>query len=189
MRGSAIPGSGPSPVQVPAVFSTTSASDRSTAVRVSANALLRHEHGRALDAPLAQVGQRRVCRRKIVPPHVRLNRHRRRKRQELAGILPGQVCNRPHDALSPQQPVRKRRYITHVDAGADHATASFHAGQRFRNEPSDRREEDRSIERLRRRIGRSPCPYAAQPSREELRRFVARGSEGVDLASFMNRMA
>src|SRR5207244_7999947 len=54
-----------------------------------------------------------------------------------------------------------------------------------RDECADRREEERGVELLGRRLVGAAGPSGAEPSREILRRAVARPGEGVDLAALV----
>ena len=162
---------------------------RASRVLCSSSSLIRarHQHGGAADAAFAQVGQRAVRVGQIVALGVHLDRHLRREREEVARVLARQVRDRADDALLPEQTIGKRRHVAHVDAGADDDAAGRDVRQRFGNEAADRREDDRRVERLGRRLVRSAGPGHAHASRERLRLVVAGRRERVHLAPVVQR--
>ena len=102
--------------------------------------------------------------------------------QKLEGILAGQVGHRDHLAFFPQQPIRKRRDVAHVDAGADDTTTLADRGRCRRHQRTDRREQDGGIEGLGQQGCRAAGPYRAQRPGVSLGRAVAGPREGVDVA-------
>ena len=62
--------------------------------------------------------------------------------EELLAVLAGEVRDRAHDALSPQDLVRERGDVAHVDARADDHAALRHRPERGRDQGSHRREDD-----------------------------------------------
>jgi hypothetical protein len=67
-----------------------------------------------------------------------------------------------------------------VDAAADDAPALRDRRQRRRDQSADRREDDRGVQRLRRRLARAARPFRVQRQREFLGGEVAVAGEGED---------
>ena len=84
---------------------------------------------------------------------------------------------------SSQRFVGKGRNIRHVNAGADHAPALAHRAQCQRDQRTDRRVNDGSVERHRRLVFRCPGPIRAERFRQALRLDIARARKRVDRAS------
>src|SRR5215211_281957 len=109
----------------------------------------------------------------------------RREPHELLAVAAGQVRDGAKHALLPEQLVGKARYVAHVDAGADDDAARGDGGQRGRHERTDRREDDRAVERLGRRPHRVARPLGAQLARERLRVSVIAAREGEHAAALV----
>ena len=83
-----------------------------------------------------------------VRPDARL----RRDLEKLDPVAARQVGDRKQLPLLPEDVVRERGNVRHVNAGAHHAAALAHGAQRQRNEIAHRRENNRGVERHRRLI-------------------------------------
>src|SRR5262245_64079876 len=108
--------------------------------------LLRDQDGRARQAPGAQVVERLVGILQWVLPDVRLQRNVASDLHEFQTVLTCQIGDGPNDPLLPQESIRKRGYIAHVDAGAHDDAAGYDARQRLGYESADGREDERSVE-------------------------------------------
>ena len=67
-----------------------------------------------------------------------------------------------------------------MDAAANHRAALCGSAKSGGDETTDRREEYRRVEEVRRRLVRSACPIRVEVEREILRRPVAGAGEGID---------
>src|SRR5436190_477807 len=108
-----------------------------------------NEHSSALNAPLAQISERRIGFDQRIARHSRLDPGARRDREELARILAREVRDRHDLPLLPEIAVAKARNVRHVNAAADHATTLPHRLERKWYQRADRSEDDGGIERLR----------------------------------------
>ena len=80
--------------------------------------------------------------------------------EELVAVRARQVRDAAQHALAPQQVVVEARDRAHVDAGADDHAALAHRPQRGGDERPGGREDDRAVERDRRRVVRAAGPRA-----------------------------
>src|SRR5439155_1075079 len=96
----------------------------------------------------------------------------RRKREELLAVAARQIRHGPHDALPPEQLVRERRDVAHVDACADDLPSLADRSQRDRHERADWSEDDRRVELFGRRLVRISRPLHAERTRERLALLV-----------------
>ena len=131
-------------------------------------------------APERRWSSASLCLREWKDGDLRSHRHLRRQCQERLAVVAGQVRDRPDDALAPEQVVRKRGDIAHVDAGADDRAALRERCERCRDELARRCEDDRRVELLRRLLLRVAGPLGAELARKGLARRVARLREGED---------
>src|SRR5262249_61087999 len=99
--------------------------------------------GSAFNAATREVRQRTVGIFDRKGHHVRTDWVRRSKREERPAIVSRQIGDGPQDPLLPEQPVRKRRDVAHMNAGAHDHTARYDTAERLWNEPPHRREDDR----------------------------------------------
>src|SRR5262249_47032338 len=97
----------------------------------------------------------------------------------------GQVRDRAEDALTPEDLVRERGDVGHVDPGTDDSSALGYGLQRGRNELAGRGEDDRRVELLGRRARAGPL--GAQRAGERLRASVALSRHCEDTAAFPQR--
>src|SRR5439155_13857575 len=109
----------------------------------------------------------------------------RREREELLAVAAGEVRDGADRALLPEELVRERRDVAHVDAGADHGAALGEHPERRRHELAGGREDDRRVELLRRGLAGGPRPFAAQRERECPRRLVAGPDEAEQAAALV----
>ena len=112
---------------------------------------------------------------------------RGREGEQVTRVVAGQVRHRAQDALLPQQLVRERGDVAHVDAGADDDAARRAGPQRRGHERAGGREDQRGVERLRSRPVRVARPLGAQRQRQLPRAGVARAREGEHAPAFMHR--
>src|ERR1700694_6157797 len=100
--------------------------------------------------------------------------------QEFLAVLPRQVGDRTDLSFHPQQLVRKRRDVTHVDAGADDYPTRIKDFQPSRRQRPDGREDQSGVERFRRRRERVARPFGPDAARERLLFRIARRGKGED---------
>ena len=98
-----------------------------------------------------------------------------------------EVGDRAHAALAPEQLVRERRDVAHVDAGADDGAALGERASAAGTSAPDRREDDRRVQLLGRRPVGAARPFGAELARERLRLVVAGAREGEDPPPFVAR--
>ncbi len=113
--------------------------------------------------------------------------HLWRQRQKRLGIAAREVRHRDDLTLPPEDFVRERRDVAHVDAGAYDPAALADSPQGQRNEIAGRREQDRSVEFHGRRFFGGACPHGAQLACEGLRDAVAGAREGEHLPALPHR--
>src|SRR3954467_12218163 len=77
------------------------------------------DHQRAADVAGPQLRESLVRSLERERLDLRSHRHARGEREELVSVLPRQVRDRSENALAPEQVVRERRNVAHVDPGAD----------------------------------------------------------------------
>src|SRR4051812_1229650 len=139
------------------------------------------------DTTLTQIGQRiiraleRIDRTLCSDPQVL------QALEELHSVVAREVRDRADDALTPQQLVRKRTDIAHVNAGAYNNATFANMAQRFDNERAVRRENDRGIHFVRWHIGRTTSPDSSHLARKLLRRMISSARECEDLAAVRSR--
>ena len=109
---------------------------------------LRRQHGRALQAAFAQVGERVVGRGKRIARDLGLHASLGHDVQEFSRVRAREVCDRHDMPLLPQQAIGEARNVRHVDAAADDAPTLLHRLERQWNERADRGKDDSGIERL-----------------------------------------
>ena len=126
-----------------------------------------HEHGRPAQAPAAGARAPRSPARagRSRPPST--GRPAAPAREVLA-VGPREVRDRAQHALAPEQLVRERGDVAHVDAAADHAAALADRSQRRRHELARRGEDERGVELLRRRAESVARPLGAELEGERL---------------------
>jgi hypothetical protein len=100
--------------------------------------------------------------------------------EQLLAVPAREVRDGPHDPFPPEDPVRKRRDVAHVDARADDGPSLPHSPERRGDEGPHRGEDDRRIEFFRGTLVGAPRPDGPEAPRELLPLPVARPGEGVD---------
>src|ERR1700738_4734039 len=135
------------------------------------------QHRSPLQRPATQLlqGEIRIAERKAL--HGGGKAHARGESEEFLPVGAGEIRDRRHRTLAPQQPVRKRRHIAHVNAGAYHAPAWTYAGERGGNERADGRKHNGGIEPLARPLVRAAGPHRAEFAREALAGCIPRARE------------
>jgi hypothetical protein len=108
---------------------------------------------------------------------VRHDRHLRGQGEELLAVLPRQVGDRADGPLLPEELVRERGDVAHVDPGADDDAAAVERAQGRWNQSADGREDDRRVQRLGRQLVRGARPLDAERARQLLALRVARPGE------------
>lgn len=93
----------------------------------------------------------------------------RGEREKLNSILPREIGDRDDPAFLPKQAVRKGRNVAHVNPGANDNAAFAHGRECGRHQLSNRRIDDRGIERFRRLFVRLP-PRRRRDARQKLAR-------------------
>ena len=115
------------------------------------------------------------------------HRHTRREREKFLAVASRQIGDRTDRPLLPQIVIGKRRDVAHVNPAADHGAAALEDAQRCGHERTDRREDDRGLQSLRRSFIRTARPLRTEPAREILRRHVTRAGEREDFAILVSR--
>ena len=108
---------------------------------------------------------------------------RRGEREELLAVAAREVRDRAERPLAPQEVVRERRDVRHVDARAHDRAALRDRRERGGDELAGRREDDRRVELLRRRARAGPL--GAERAGERLRLVVAFAREREDAAALV----
>ena len=90
------------------------------------------------------------------------------------------------DALAPEQLVRERRDVAHVDPGADDGSARRDRPRARPGRAPDRREDDRRVQLLRAAVVRAAGPHRAQLARELAALRLTGAREGVHLAALVS---
>jgi hypothetical protein len=93
----------------------------------------------------------------------------------------------PDRALAPEELVRERRDVGHVDSRTHDRAALADVAQRRGNELSDRREHDHGVELVGRPCERVPGPDRAEGARERLPLLVACPCPCIDPATLCHR--
>src|SRR3984885_12374255 len=140
--------------------------DGALTIAAHSAARLCDEHGSALQPAGAQVVQRLICLLQLVGQRTRLHRHLRGEGKKFLTVGTGQVGDRAHDALAPEDVVGEAGDWAHVDASAYDDAAALDCPQCRRNQRSYGGEDDRGIEQFRRRLVRAAGPYRAKLARE-----------------------
>jgi hypothetical protein len=112
---------------------------------------------------------------------VRLDRDAAGEREKLHAVAAGQVRDGADHPLAPQQRVRHRGDVAHVNAAADQCSALAQRAQRGGHQRTDRCEDDRGVELHGRRSIAVARPGSSELQCELLRTDIARAREGVDL--------
>src|SRR5579859_189318 len=139
------------------------------------------EHGCARDLAPPQTGQRLIGRLGCEASYGHLDWDAAHQTQELFAVTARQVRHRTQAALLPQEPIRKRWYVAHVDAAAHHRSTAAGRLERGHNQTPDWRENERRIERFRRTLVGAAGPASPQFTRERLPLDVAWPGERVHL--------
>src|SRR5690348_10692315 len=87
---------------------------------------------------------------------------------EVVTVRAREVGDREDRALAPQDIVRERGDVAHVDPGTDHPTALANLLESLRYERADRGKDHRGIELFRRSLARPARPRAADRTGERL---------------------
>ena len=115
--------------------------------------------------------------------------HRKRESrcqcQEFLRILTREVRDRSDRAFATEPSIRNIRDIAHVNAGADHHAARRCAGQGFGDEVTDRREDERAVQRHRGRLVGWTGPCRTDFSRKAQGLIVAWCNERVDVTALV----
>src|SRR5262245_59666167 len=158
-------------------MSSTTTSRRRTTPSVSGGSggrsFIDHENRGAAHVSLAELRERLVRLLERVRLHLGVDRDPRRQCHELLAVAPRQVRHLPHDALAPEELVRERRDVRHVDAGANHGAALGDRAKRRGNELTGGREDDRRVELLGRVLERTAGPLGAELERKPLSFLVS----------------
>src|SRR5437764_12195665 len=121
-------------------------------------------------------GEIRIAERKAL--HRGLEVQPRGEREELPPVGAREIGDRGHRTLAPQQPIRKRRHVAHVDAGTHHASAGAHAPEGRGYQSAHRREQDRGIEPLAGALVGAAGPLRAELASEALAGGISGTREG-----------
>ncbi|ABA51266.1 hypothetical protein BURPS1710b_A1017 [Burkholderia pseudomallei 1710b] len=155
--------------------------------RARAPALAHRQHRRPGQTSGAQIVERLVRLRERIRRCLHVERHVVRNPHEFGRVVARQVRDRYDPPLAPQQIVRKRRNVRHVNPTAHDGAALHDRRERGRHERADRCEDQRRIERLGRGFVAAARPRGAEPAREPLRGGVARARERINGAPLKTR--
>src|SRR5258706_5584300 len=141
-----------------------------TADRVTYSTLsaLDRQHCRAVDQARAQVSKRAIRGRKGVGAGMNGERARSGEREELLRVPTGEIGDRADAAFAPEQTIRERRHIAHVDAGTNDGPAATDGGQGGGHQSADRRENQCCIDSLRRGLFAFATPAYAKAHSKRL---------------------
>src|SRR5205823_7402429 len=148
---------------------------------------LRDEDGGAADAPFAERGERFVGLRQRIRGDIRAHARARREGEELLRVARSEVGDRSYDALPPEKFVGEGGDVAHVDAAADDGAALSCGFQGEGHERADWSEEERGVERFRRRVLGRSGPDCAELARESLALVVPSPRESEDAAPLVAR--
>src|ERR1700737_3774669 len=98
--------------------------------------------------------------------------------EELLAVTPRQVGNRPDLPFHPQEGMRKRGDVAHVDAGTHDNPAWIQGFERGRHQRPNGSEDQGGIEGLWRRTRGVASPFGPKASREPLLLGIARRRKG-----------
>src|ERR1035438_8395556 len=101
--------------------------------------VLRHENGCPLNAAAAKVAHRLVRCAQRIPCRGGFYMSLLRQRQKRRGVTPCEIGHRDELTFFPQDAVRERRYIAHVNAAAHDSTATLHGFECGRDQLAGRR--------------------------------------------------
>ena len=107
--------------------------------------------------------------------------------RNFVAITASEIGDGSHDALLPQNAIRKARDVRHMDSSADGGSTLAGGPERRRHEFASGRKDQGSIKRLRRQLVRVASPDGAKLAREALPRSVARPGEGIVCPSSVTR--
>ena len=133
------------------------------------------EHGRALQPSAAQVVERLVRLLERIARHLRAHAGLRRDGEKLARVGAGQIGDRDDLPLLPQEAIGKARDVATCGCRRRRRGRPSSPPAAPRHQRADRREDDRRVERLRRRLARAAGPDRAERAGEILRRACRRG--------------
>src|SRR4029453_15998701 len=102
---------------------------------------------------------------------------------KLDPVAARQVGDRKQLPFLPQDAVRERGNVRHVNARAHHAPAFAYGTQRQRSQITYGCENNRGVERPRRLVLRPASPFRTKRCCKSLRLHVALAGEGIDRAS------
>ncbi len=124
-----------------------------------------NEHRSARESARPQPGDRRIGVGQVEGGHVRPDGNARGNLEEVDRVLAREIGDGAHHALPPQQRVRHRRDLGHVDAAEHQRAALDERGQRQRHERSHGGEDHRGVERVGRFFLRRSGPRSAELAR------------------------
>jgi hypothetical protein len=131
-------------------------------------------HSGAGKPAVAQVRERPIgLAERVGGGRLGVQRVRPGKGKKFLGIFAREIGDGAQHAFPPQEFIRKRRDIAHVDAAAHHRAARADGGESQRHQRAHRREDDRRIKPLRRPFRGIASPFRAHFQRKLLRLLVA----------------
>jgi len=156
--------------------------DRVSKAHALPRASRNHEYGGALDFALAQAGQGVVGGFEREGLDLRDDGDARSERKEFLAVQAGEVGDGTDATLLPQDFIRKRGNIAHVDPAADHNAAEVERAQGLGNEFAGGRENDGGIERVGRKGIGIARPKCADFFGEFLSPHITTAGEGVNFS-------
>ena len=154
---------------------------------LDASAGRRKQHRRAFEPAGPQISQGAVCLIERIGLSPRLDPCFRGKGEKFKSILPREIGDRDDLAFLPKQTIRKGRDIAHVNPGANDNATLAHRRERGRHQFTDRRIDDRRVERLGRSFAGAAGPGGTEAQGKSLRGRVAGAREGKNLAPLFAR--
>jgi hypothetical protein len=128
----------------------------------------RHEHGSALNGAGREAIQCFAGRCERHPDRRRADGDGRCDREELLTVLASEVRHRAQRSFAPEQLVRERRNVAHVNARAHDLSAWSDGREGCRNQRPHGRKDDGRIEGLGRHYVGSTGPHGAELAGERL---------------------
>lgn len=145
------------------------------------------EHCGAIEPPGTQVGEGAVGVFETEPLDARLESDLRNQREQLLAISSRQVRDRTNGALLPEQPIRKRRNVRHVNPAAHHHAAGRDRGKRDRDQLTGGREDDCRVELHGWPLVGITSPYRSDLAGERLATPISGARERIHVATEVAR--
>ena len=117
-----------------------------------ASSVLGNQHGRSLNAACTEIVERTVCLIERIDRGAALDICFGSNREKGHRILSREICNRQQLSLTPENPIRELRYVTHMNTAAYDSSALSDSPQSLRYQWADRCKYDRGVKFIRRHL-------------------------------------